>query len=338
MFRLWSLAWFALACAPAQSTNKAIAKSPSPPTASAESFWANNPVELGRADWGRDLNAAQATSRETGKPILMLFDEVPGCNTVISYGKGTLSHPLVVDAIETAFLPVFVQNNVGGSDRVILESFGEPAWNNPVVRIVDADLKPLAPRLTGDWSVGALMTNMHAALGAAQSVAPDWLSLVINETLSDRSKAVYSMYCFWSGEAHLGSHPAVLETRTGFAQGREVVEVSYDHNRISRSELDRFAQKADAEPLQTRSVRPSLKDDRYALRKTRWASVPMTPAQAARANADLRERRDPSRWFSPRQLELYSRIAEPNPELGGLGRGDLRRSFDRVVASLHAND
>jgi len=31
-----------------------------------------------------------------GKPVLVLFDEVPGCATVRAYGAGTLSDPLVV--------------------------------------------------------------------------------------------------------------------------------------------------------------------------------------------------------------------------------------------------
>jgi hypothetical protein len=34
--------------------------------------------ELGRVAWGRDYPAAQAESARTGKPILLLFDEVPG--------------------------------------------------------------------------------------------------------------------------------------------------------------------------------------------------------------------------------------------------------------------
>ncbi len=39
---------------------------------------ADPPVELGAVDWGRDLEAARKTSAETGKPILVLFQEVPG--------------------------------------------------------------------------------------------------------------------------------------------------------------------------------------------------------------------------------------------------------------------
>ncbi|MDA8563184.1 thioredoxin family protein [Mariniblastus sp.] len=38
----------------------------------------NQAEELGNVAWGRDLNAAKAKSAETGKPILLLFQEVPG--------------------------------------------------------------------------------------------------------------------------------------------------------------------------------------------------------------------------------------------------------------------
>lgn len=35
-------------------------------------------VELGLVRWGRDLDAAQRNSATSGKPILLLFQEVPG--------------------------------------------------------------------------------------------------------------------------------------------------------------------------------------------------------------------------------------------------------------------
>ncbi len=41
------------------------------------------------------------------------------------------------------------------------------------------------------------------------------------------AKAVFSMYCYWNGEATLGKAPGVLATRIG-SLGGEVVEVQYD--------------------------------------------------------------------------------------------------------------
>ena len=37
-----------------------------------------NPVEVGKVAWGRDLDAALAESEESGKPVLLLFQEAPG--------------------------------------------------------------------------------------------------------------------------------------------------------------------------------------------------------------------------------------------------------------------
>jgi hypothetical protein len=39
---------------------------------------AGNPVEIGNVQWGRDFDAALKMSAESGKPVLVLFQEVPG--------------------------------------------------------------------------------------------------------------------------------------------------------------------------------------------------------------------------------------------------------------------
>ena len=39
---------------------------------------AGNPVEVGNVQWGRDFEAALENSAASGKPVLMLFQEVPG--------------------------------------------------------------------------------------------------------------------------------------------------------------------------------------------------------------------------------------------------------------------
>ena len=38
----------------------------------------NNPIELGDVHWGRDFDAALKVSATTGKPVFLLFQEVPG--------------------------------------------------------------------------------------------------------------------------------------------------------------------------------------------------------------------------------------------------------------------
>ena len=37
-----------------------------------------NPVEVGNVLWGRDFDAALKMSAASGKPVLVLFQEVPG--------------------------------------------------------------------------------------------------------------------------------------------------------------------------------------------------------------------------------------------------------------------
>ena len=37
-----------------------------------------NPIEVGDVRWGRDLDAALMNSASSGKPVLVLFQEVPG--------------------------------------------------------------------------------------------------------------------------------------------------------------------------------------------------------------------------------------------------------------------
>lgn len=37
-----------------------------------------NPIEVGNVRWGRDLEAAFRDSANSGKPVLLLFQEVPG--------------------------------------------------------------------------------------------------------------------------------------------------------------------------------------------------------------------------------------------------------------------
>jgi len=39
---------------------------------------ASQPIELGRVRWGREREAALAQARRSGKPLVLLFQEVPG--------------------------------------------------------------------------------------------------------------------------------------------------------------------------------------------------------------------------------------------------------------------
>lgn len=56
---------------------------------------------------------------------------------------------------------------------------------------------------------------------------------------SKTETAVFSMYCYWTGEASIGEVPGVVSTRIGSLGGNEVVEVEYDP---ARTDVGRLAQ------------------------------------------------------------------------------------------------
>ena len=145
------------------------------------------PPELGRVRFGRELDAGLAEAQRAERPAFLLFQEIPGCQTCRDFGGGPLSHPLLVEAIETCFVPIAIHNNAGGADADALKRFGEPAWNNPVVRIVrPQDERDLVPRVAGDWTRLALGTAMVEALVAAKKPIPEALGLLVAE---DRAHA-----------------------------------------------------------------------------------------------------------------------------------------------------
>src|SRR5688572_28455828 len=149
------------------------------------------PRELGDVAWLRNFDQAQAQAKASGKPILILFDEVPGCQTCVHYGQSVLSHPLLVEAAESEFDPLAIYNNVGGHDRSILEKYDEPTWNNPVVRIVDPSGAPIGQRLNGDYSKHGLTKTMIAALGKSGRPVPQYLALLEEELRPTTDRAVF---------------------------------------------------------------------------------------------------------------------------------------------------
>lgn len=93
-----------------------------------------------------------------------------------------MSHPLIVEAAETLFVPVCIHNNTkGDADDRVRKSFDEPAWNNPVVRILTADRSDLVPRIANRWTVAALADGMVQSLAEAKQAVPEWLRLLASE-------------------------------------------------------------------------------------------------------------------------------------------------------------
>jgi len=283
-------------------------------------------IEVGEVDWGRDLDAAYTASETSGKPVLVLFQEVPGCAGCQQFGREVLSHPQIVEAIETEFEPVLVYNNRKGEDAGILKSFSEPAWNYQVVRFLNAEGKDIIPRRDKIWTTEALAARMAEALELRGRPVPGYLEALAAMSLGgDIDTAAFAMRCFWTGEMRLGGIEGVLTTEAGFLDGREVTKVVFDRDRISFSDLVAHAASCDcANKVYTTSSGDSAiaakgrlavgsltndyraagkSDQKRQLGGTPFEKLDLSPVQATKINAHARsEPRNALQWLSPRQI------------------------------------
>ena len=278
-----------------------LAASPAGPAAA-------GPRELGDVRWGHDLPAAFAEARRSGRPVLVLFQEIPGCATCTGFGDGPLSQPLLVEAIESEFVPVAFRNNTSDPpDAQVRERLGEHAYDNPVFRILDADGRDVIARRDGIWSEDAVAARLAEALRAARRPVPGWLSDLAGELGGPRASVTIATACFWDGEAALGGVPGVRGTRAVYAHGHEAVEATYDPARVAPEALVRGAAgtrvSADGATLAPES--DQLRHLHFS--PLRW--LPLTPLQATRVNAALAAHASPDSLLSPRQARLRDAIA-----------------------------
>ena len=284
-----------------------------------------NPVEVGSVRWGRDLDAALKKSADTGRPVLVLFQEIPGCAGCRTFGQTVLTSPLLVEAIEDEFLPVLVYNNRrSGMDKKLLDRFKEPAWNYQVVRFLNSEGRDIIARKDRIWSLGGIASRMIEALKAAHRPIPRYLETVAAE---DRTKnhavSAFAMHCFWTGEMELGKVDGVLSTEAGWTEGREVTRVVHDKEKITLQDLARKARNArcalkvyapgkEANALKNfptgqldaryRKASPSDQKKQLAY----WSAIQRLPGltqmQKTKVNAFIRSDRSKAlQWLSPRQ-------------------------------------
>ncbi|MGJ8639457.1 MAG: VPGUxxT family thioredoxin-like (seleno)protein, type 2 [Opitutaceae bacterium] len=285
--------------------------------------------ELGDVDWLRKYEDAVAASKKTKKPILILFQEVPGCQGCINYGQSTLSNPIIVDAIEEHFIPLAIHNNKGGYDRKILERFNEPAWNFQVMRFIDADGKDIIPRKDRVWTPAATAKRMIEALEAVKAPVPKYLRTVTwTDSSNELKTGVFSMYCFWDGEAKLGSIEGVIETEAGWLDGHEVVRLSYDSKTIQWKELVELAsaqgcaRNVYAPDKETLSETPEgskallfhnstyrtskQSDQKRHLQFSKLKELKLNPMQRTKINAAISQKDTAviQQWLSPSQIKI----------------------------------
>ena len=314
---------------------------------------------LGGVKWGRSIDKALALSKESGKPVFILFQEVPGCSTCVNYGSSVLSQPLVVEAIETLFVPLAVFNNKGGEDAKVLKSFNEQPWNNPVIRIIDSSRTGITRRLAGDYTIAGTTGVMIEALENEKIPVPEYLKIVNRENASfiKPETAIFSMYCFWAGEIELGKIKGVVATRSGYMNRREVVEVRYNPSVISYKSLLREAKSISCaneafvlDRKQHEIALSVLGNDRvewastfhpdreikYYMSKSPYRLLPVTPLQAILINRAVYERKNPDIYLSPHQLSALDLI-ELHPERNWRNRindSDFTSSWNELLMEL----
>jgi len=355
---------FAAACAAAAGAAESPdAVTPPPPARAAAEA---SPPELGTVRWLRDFDAAAARARERGLPLLVLFTEVPGCATCVDFGAQVLSHPLIVEAAESLFVPVAVLNNVDGPDKAVLKSFDEPAWANPVIRIMSPDRADLVPRLGDQWTVGAVAKAMNEALTHGQTQPPGYLSILLEEEESAGRRletVLFEVKDSAVAEAKIGSLSAVVRTRIGTREGVDVLEATFDPARQDYLSILRSVWRMNVATAVVNSLGDRVEHTRRAfgpggtkrgstqftptegaglarLRESPYRAVPMTPVQALRINSALHAGRDADLILSPRQIRFRG-LAMQHPEAQWpilAGRSDLARAFaegEAFVATLN---
>ena len=153
----------------------------------------------------------------------------------------------------------------------------------------------------------------------------------------------------------------MVSTRAAWHEGKEVVEVRYDAERLAFEDLLDHAVRTgaaahvytttDRQLLAATSTlgertsklkgepRPSKDADQlYYLRRSELNYVPLTPVQARRVNAALGTKGDVARWLSPRQRALGERIAaalaKDSKKLAGLERPEQLEKLGRYAVEL----
>jgi len=242
-----------------------------------------------------------------------------------------------------------------------LKYFGEPSWNNPVVRIVNDKKQDLIQRVNGNYSRLGIVQAMRLALQVEDLEVPAYLELLEEELLAEQTgteSAVFSMYCFWSGEREIGKLDGVLETQAGFMNGREVVKVKFDPERIEYTNLLESANQAScashvytddkAQAKASESVigkgaasgTGKFRQDRepkYYLGKTVYRFIPMTQLQAVKVNSLIGQQRLPNALLSPRQLTLLRTIqANPNGQWKDRINEDFVTAWEDVASQKKA--
>jgi len=295
----------------------------------------NQDEELGKVSWYRNFDVAVQQAKKQNKPILILFQEVPGCATCRNYGHNVLSNPLMTEAIENEFIPLAIFNNKKGKDLEILRKYNEPTWNNPVVRIVNSKGENIVKRVASDYSAKGLYRAMVKAMENSGIPIPEYMKILGKELSFQQNPNMkethFKMYCFWTGEKQLGSNEGVVSTKAGFMNG-EVVKVTYDSEKIKKEELERFAQANKMRPIKDNgNFVWAEKDEDYYIQHSRFKYLPLSEIQKTKINSALGFRKGAQQYLSPKQREWFKKAGEMNGEV--LFNKDFEKGWEMMIGS-----
>ena len=276
----------------------------------------NQNIELGKVTWLRDYKEALGQSQLTNKPVLLFFQEIPGCATCVNYGRDVLSHPLMVEFIENEFIPLAIFNNRPGKDSAILALYNEPSWNNPVAHFVDGKGKDIIPKLANNYQPLSMYNKLVEALTKLGRPIPKY-ALLLGDDLKMKygnlKTTIYETPCFWSGETTLAMHPAVRYTEAGKIGIAEVVKVYFDNSQASLEQLNNFATEEGFFQIEKHEHYKVDKSPQYYISKSAFNSLPLSKAQRTQINVAIPYKKQPTEYLSPKQLVLYQNI------LNGIG-------------------
>ncbi|WP_208648469.1 VPGUxxT family thioredoxin-like (seleno)protein, type 2 [Mesorhizobium hawassense] len=292
--------------------------------------------ELGEVAWLRDHDRGLALAGEQGKPVLLLFQEVPGCSTCVRFGQDVLTHPLMVELIADRFVPVAVFNNHSGVDAKVLRRYDEPSWNNPVVRFLGPDGAELLPKLADRYDGLGLHEKITAVLEMLGDDVPGYFRLLERDLLIEyglSKRVTYTTPCFWSGETSLAQHPAVITTDAGWVDGEEVVQVHVDPHEVSRPDLDAYARAEGFNPTESGGFELD-REPQFYLRKSPARHLPLTPAQRTRINLAVPYRGRLADLLSPQQSAWLVDPKLQQSSRDDTYRHDIRQSWPALMAQL----
>lgn len=207
-----------------------------------------------RDEWGRvkflfdgnSFEQAKELCKQTQKPVLILFHD--GCKEAIEFGQQTLSHPLIVEAIETHFLPVVINSNAasGSLEESKVAARYCSHRSSTMVRVVNEKGKDIVVQIEDDrCNIPNLCAIMIKALERKEIKVPTYLKLLRKESqaLNPKGKGhttaplevVLATKSVARAELDYADVEGVIATVLGRIGSFDVIKITYDGTGTAQS-------------------------------------------------------------------------------------------------------